>query len=144
MGLSTFLLRGVCQNRCLWGVEQKQEIKIRHSKYAPQRFITEAAPALLDYSNSSTVGIVDAVARAKAAKVAEDDESRLKFLDRFGFGKRQSAEIIRTTEEEEGRKPNSVWDFVQGITAVARREGHTDARIALEQTAGKLLAKATR
>ncbi len=46
LGLASFYLRAVCQNRNLWGVEDFQEIVIRHSKYASDRFAREAAPAL--------------------------------------------------------------------------------------------------
>jgi hypothetical protein len=38
-----FLLRAVCMNRNLWGVENFEEITIRHSKVAAQRFAHEAA-----------------------------------------------------------------------------------------------------
>ncbi|WP_189354525.1 DUF932 domain-containing protein, partial [Mesorhizobium sp. M2A.F.Ca.ET.039.01.1.1] len=38
LGIASFYLRAVCQNRNLWGVEDFQEITIRHSKYAASRF----------------------------------------------------------------------------------------------------------
>jgi hypothetical protein len=38
LGMASFYLRAVCQNRNLWGVEDFQEITIRHSKYAASRF----------------------------------------------------------------------------------------------------------
>lgn len=41
-----FYLRGTCENRILWGVEGFQEVTMRHSKYAPDRFIEEIRPAL--------------------------------------------------------------------------------------------------
>src|SRR5215207_5079578 len=34
LGIASFFLRAVCQNRTLWGVEQFEELTIRHSKYA--------------------------------------------------------------------------------------------------------------
>jgi hypothetical protein len=46
LGIASFYLRAVCQNRNLWGVEDFEEITIRHSKYAASRFAHEAAPAL--------------------------------------------------------------------------------------------------
>ena len=46
LGMASFYLRAVCQNRNLWGVEDFEEITIRHSKYAAIRFAHEAAPAL--------------------------------------------------------------------------------------------------
>ncbi len=52
LGIASFYLRGVCQNRNLWGVEGFEEITIRHSKFAAQRFAHEAAPALTSFANS--------------------------------------------------------------------------------------------
>ncbi len=46
LGMATFYLRAVCMNRNLWGVENFEEVKIRHSKFAANRFAHEAAPAL--------------------------------------------------------------------------------------------------
>lgn len=40
-------------NRNLWGVENFEEITIRHSKFAAQRFAHEATPALTSFANSS-------------------------------------------------------------------------------------------
>jgi Domain of unknown function (DUF932) len=41
LGIASFYLRAVCQNRMLWGVEDFEEITIRHSKYAASRFAHE-------------------------------------------------------------------------------------------------------
>jgi len=38
LGIASFYLRAVCMNRNLWGVEGFEEISIRHSKFAAQRF----------------------------------------------------------------------------------------------------------
>ena len=43
LGMASFYLRAVCQNRNLWGVEDFEEITIRHSKYAASRFASIAA-----------------------------------------------------------------------------------------------------
>ncbi len=43
---------------------------------------------------------------------------------------------------EEGHKPESVYDFVQGITASARAKPHQDARLDMEMRAKKLLDRA--
>jgi len=51
LGIASFYLRAVCQNRNLWGVEDFEEITIRHSKYAASRFAHEAAPALTTTPN---------------------------------------------------------------------------------------------
>ncbi len=49
----------------------------------------------------------------------------------------------RRKRGREGRKPESVFDFVQGITAVARHKTHQDARLDMEARAKKLLDRAT-
>ena len=43
LGMASFYLREVCQNRNLRDVEVFEEITIRHSKYAANRFAREAA-----------------------------------------------------------------------------------------------------
>lgn len=137
--LACFYLRGVCQNRMLWGVERFKEINMRHSKFAPSRFAREIYPALEDFSQASDSLVIQGVQAAKAAIVANDDDQRADFLSSRGFTKAQTQTIIQSVVDEEGKKPESVWDFVQGITAVARETGHQDARIDLEKRAGKLL-----
>jgi len=141
LGIATFYLRGVCQNRCIWGVEGYTQTTIRHSSGAPARFAQEAAPALAQFSNQSTNALIEGVKAAKSAKVAHNDDSADEFLKGRGFSKAKSKQVIESVIKEEGHKPRSVWDFVQGITAVAREEGHQDARINLERAAGKLLDK---
>lgn len=142
LGASFFLLRGVCQNRNLWGVEDQHTLKIRHSKFAPRRFAAEVGPALLSYSEQSVAPIQQGIANAKAAVVAKTDDDRRDFLTKRDFSAKQADDIIATVLREEGRPPESVWDFVQGITAVARKIEHTDNRVSLERVAGKLLQKA--
>lgn len=144
LGVSTFLLRGVCQNRCLWGVQDKQSMTIRHSKNAPYRFAAEVGPALNEYSNSSTYGVLDGINKAKSIRVAKTEDDQLKFLSDRGFSARDSRRIIDSVLGEEHKAPESVWDFVQGITAVARSIKHTDDRVAMERKAGDMMAKAAR
>jgi hypothetical protein len=142
LGISTFLFRAVCQNRNIWGAQDISEVTIRHSKNAPQRFAAEVEPALIEYSNASDRGIILGIENAKKAVVATTDEDRLEWLGKRGFSAKQAQRIIDTVIREEDTKPTSVWDFVQGITAVARDIGHTDDRISLERMAGSLLKKA--
>ncbi|ATQ68866.1 DUF932 domain-containing protein [Methylosinus trichosporium OB3b] len=142
LGMASFYLRAVCQNRNLWGVEDFEEITIRHSKYAASRFAHEAAPALTRFADSSPMPFVNGIKAAREKIVARTDEDRDEFLRRRGFSKKETAKIIETVLTEEGRKPESIFDFVQGITAVARNKAHQDARLDLEARAKKLLDRA--
>jgi hypothetical protein len=132
----------VCQNRCLWGVQNFEEIAIRHSKYAATRFAHEAAPALLNFANSSPMPFINGIKAARERIVARTDEDRGDFLRRRGFSKGETGKIIDAVLVEEGRPPESVFDFVQGITAVARTKPHQDARLDMEGKAKKLLDRA--
>ncbi|PKP92945.1 MAG: DUF932 domain-containing protein [Alphaproteobacteria bacterium HGW-Alphaproteobacteria-16] len=139
LGMASFYLRAVCQNRNLWGVEDFEEISIRHSKYAANRFAHEAAPALEGFANSSPQPFVNGIKAARERIVARTDEDRSDFLRSRGFSKAETGKIIETVLAEEGRPPESIFDFVQGITALARDKAHQDARLDMEGKAKKLL-----
>ncbi len=143
LGIASFYLRAVCQNRNLWGVEQFEEITIRHSKYASSRFAHEAAPALTGFADSSPTPFVNGIKAARERIVAGSDEDRADFLRKRGFSKADTTKIIGTVLAEEGHPPSSVFDFVQGITAVARDKAHQDARLDMEARAKKLFDRVT-
>ena len=140
LGIASFFLRAVCMNRNIWGAEGFQEIAIRHSKFAAHRFAHQAAPALQRFADSSPAAFVSGVRAAREQVVARKDEDRESFLRKRGFSKPETEKIIGTVLKEEGRPPESVFDFVQGITALARSKTHQDARLELEGRAAKLMA----
>lgn len=143
-GIAAMYLRGVCMNRNLWGVENFHEIKIRHTKFAPDRFAQEARPALQSFANGATSTFVEGVMAAKAAKIAKDDDDRLDFLTkRAGLSGRMAKAANARHLAEEGRPVETVWDAAQAITAIARDIPHQDARIEVERKAGALLEKVT-
>ena len=140
LGIASFFLRAVCMNRNIWGAEGFEEISIRHSKFAAHRFAHQAAPALQRFVDSSPAAFVSGVRAAREQVVARKDEDRESFLRRRGFSRPETEKIIGTVLKEEGRPPESVFDFVQGITALARSKTHQDARLELEGKAAKLMA----
>jgi hypothetical protein len=142
LGMASFYLRAVCMNRNIWGAEGFEEISIRHSKFAANRFAHEAAPALENFATSSPQPFMSGIMAARQAIVARTDEDRQDFLRKRGFSKAETGRIIATVLDEEGHPPASIFDFVQGITALARDKPHQDARLDLEGKASKLLAAA--
>ena len=142
LGIASFYLRAVCMNRNLWGVENFEEITIRHSKFAAQRFAHEAAPALTRFADSSPAPFVAGIRAAREQIVARSDDDRETFLRKCGCSKSETAKIVETVLQEEGRPPESLFDFVQGITALARGKAHQDARLELEGKAKRLLERA--
>jgi len=142
LGIASFYLRAVCMNRNLWGVEGFEEINIRHSKFASHRFAHEAAPALTRFAQSSPTKFLTSIKSARDQIVARTDEDREGFLRKRGFSKSDTAAIITSVLNEEGRPPESVFDFVQGITSLARKKPHQDSRLELEGKAKVLLKHA--
>src|SRR5260370_30822823 len=113
--MASFYLGAVCQNRNLWGVEDFEEIIIRHSKYAASRFAHEAAPALLNFANSSATPFVNGIKAARKQIVARSDEDRTEFLRRRGFSKAETAKVTDTLLAEEAGPAESIFAFLQGI-----------------------------
>jgi len=139
--LAAFYLRAVCCNRIMWGVEGFEEITMRHSKLAPSRFIEQARPALRSFAEGSSKKLIEGVEKAKAAKIASDQDEALDFLASRNFSRKKAIEIIESVENHEGRKARTAWDFAQGITRVSQNEKNTDTRLEMETQARKILDK---
>src|SRR6266478_3598087 len=142
LGIASFYLRAVCMNRNLWGVENFEEITIRHSKFAAQRFAHEAAPALTSFANSSPAPFIAGIKAARERIVARSDEDRESFLRKRGFSKSETAEDHRDRVERRTPQAREHFRFRAGITALARTKTHQDARLELEGKARKLLERA--
>lgn len=67
---------------------------------------------------------VNGIKAARERIVARTDEDRAEFLRRRCFSKIETIKVIDTVLPEEGRPSESIFDFVQGITAVARDKPH--------------------
>lgn len=134
IGVAGFLFDYACSNRIIWGVNSFSEIKFRHTSGAPDRWREQILPFLKRYSESPIDPIKARIESAQNKKI-DDMES---FLARR-FSKRQSADIFATFQQEEGRKPESLFDVVTGITALAKFQ-EDDSRIKLERLAGDMLS----
>lgn len=139
--LAAFYLRGVCMNRNLWGVEGFEEIKINHTRLAPDRWLRQAQPALRAYADGSAAKLIAGVAAAKAAKVANDQDEAMAFLKTRKFSESRAKAILEQGEKEEGRPPRTIWDMAQAITANARNFLNTDERLEQELHAKAILDK---
>lgn len=135
VGFGTFLFDYVCMNRIVWGAEEYQEIKIRHTVTAPERWLEEIEPAIKAFKNSSARGIVTIIDEARADKLkGKVDE----FLANR-FGKRMVNTLQQVHMTEEARPIENRWDVVTAATAYARQIEWQDQRVALERLAGGLL-----
>lgn len=135
-GLATFLFDYVCKNRIVWGAENLQEVRIRHTSSAPDKWLSEIMPALKTYASATsdrTVGLIEA---ARQKKIDDVDE----FLAKR-YGNRSVDQLKAIHMLEEARPIETVWDVATAITAKARSVPYQDERIKLERTAGELLQR---
>ena len=144
-GLATFLYRYVCDNRIIWGATNVQELRIRHTGGAPERFAYEGARYLSRYANESTAILTDQITRAQAYEVAPAEraadtatEGWGGWLKKRGFTDALAKNAVAAAQAEEGQA-RSLWDIVQGVSAYARQIHHTDERVKVESMAGKLM-----
>ncbi len=124
----------MCANRIVWGAHELEDIAIRHTASAPDRFIDEVAPALLAYSNASAGNVNQVLRGAQASKI----EKVSSFLS-TRFGPRVAQRIEHAHVIDEGRPIETLWDAVTGATAYARSIPWTAERVELETIAGDIL-----
>lgn len=132
--VKTFLFDYVCQNRIVWGAHELEEIAIRHTASAPDRFVEEVTPALLAYSQASAGSVERVLASAQRSKVDKVEE----FLAKR-FGPKVGQRVAAAHLSEEGRPIETIWDVVTGATAYAKSIPWTAERVEFETTAGDLL-----
>ncbi len=147
-GLQTFLYRTICDNRIIMGLHNVRELRIRHTGGAPERFRYEGAHYLRRYADESSKPIIDTVVKARnteldAAKPTADKDALTNWMIKRGFTRPEAQGAIASAKAEEG-EARSIWDIVSGITAHARTLSHADARVTLEEKAGKLLSDLTK
>ena len=140
-GLTTFLYRYVCDNRIIWGATDVQELRIRHTSGAPERFAYEGRQYLQRYAEESATKTVEAIKAAQAYEVPQADQAGKgweSWLKERGFTASQAKNAVSAAMAEEG-EARSLWDIINGLTALARQIPHTDERVKVETAAGKLM-----
>lgn len=134
-----FLWREICANRMIYMVDSSmKELRIRHTSGAPERFRREAKPLLAKYAGASAAGVVNQVEAAMSERVGSDDDAAKDWLRNRQFNAAEAERIVKRANAEEG-SARSVWDLVQGGTAIARDKSHTDDRAAMERRVSRLM-----
>lgn len=142
-GLATFLYRYVCDNRLIWGATDVNELRIRHTGGAPERFAYEGQKYLTRYADESTNHIVESIKKAQEKDIpVRTGDTVENWLRERGFSKSQATASVQTAIAEEGQA-RSIWDIVNGVTAYARSVTHANERVVLETKAGDLMKYAS-
>jgi hypothetical protein len=140
-GFMTFLYDYVCDNRMVWGAREVKEISIKHTKNAPERFAREVRPMLRAYAEASVLDLEAKLRRAAEMKVGTSDEEVMDWLRRHEFKEKEGRKIVETAKAEEGGA-RTIWELVNGGTALARAIPYNDDRVALERRVSNLLRAA--
>lgn len=141
LGIATFLFDYVCMNRIVWGPTEYREVRVRHSKGAPLRFLDEVRPALEAYAHSSSISITQALDKARETRLG-GDELEAFLANRFSINQAKAITAVHLAEED--RPIENLLDVTNAITAYARRIPHQDARVQIERMGGKVLELAAR
>lgn len=147
-GLATFLYRQICANRCILGMSDVRELKIRHTGGAPERFAREGRQYLQRYANESPQRVIEQIKAAQANELPINDgkdsieNETTSWLQRqLKLTRAQAKASYDAAVAEEGRG-RTFWQIAQGITAHARSVDHTDTRVALERAGGRVIEMA--
>jgi hypothetical protein len=134
-----FLFDYFCQNRTIWGVHDRQEIRIKHYKGAPDRWLTDLAPQLADYANQAASLEQKAIAAAVAAKIGKVEDFAQKQPNRMIWTGKTVEKLMLTHVNEESRPIETLWDMSVALTAYARTIPYQDERLLIEREAGRML-----
>ena len=136
-GVSTFYFDYVCCNRIIWGQEEVQQVKMRHSKFAPERFVQDVLPGLTMFTEGASVGITTAIENAR--KVTFEAPEIVSEMLQKKFPKKVADKIAFMHMLEEEKPIENMYDLTNAMTAYARTVPFQDARVAIEIEAGKIL-----
>ena len=65
LGAGFFLFDYVCCNRIVWGARDYNEVRIRHTSGAPDRWLEEVEPVLVEYANGSAKPVLETIEAAQ-------------------------------------------------------------------------------
>ena len=135
--IGLYLYDFLCANRIIWGMEQFEEIAIRHTSGAPFRWLSEAKPKIEAFVEASAKPMEAKIQAAQQHMLGSGDQIA-DFLNRR-FTKSQTVNMMAVHVEEEGRPVATRWDAVTAATAYAKVIPHQNERFMIEKKAGEML-----
>lgn len=134
--ITFFLYDFCCANRIVWGAEEVRSWSLRHTINAPARFKNEGAKMLREYMMRKAADEGARIERAARMELFYKQDP-IEWLKGMNFGPQIAQKIIEAAKREEGQMV-TLFDAINGITAVARGYANQDARVELEARAGDL------
>lgn len=138
------LLREICGNLMFHGMKEIFSFKAKHIGDSVENRVrlrfAEAAPKLL---NAGTGNEEAAIRKAMEFRDWTTRDEAIEFLVEKGdFTKKLSEKAIDAADLEEGHH-DTLWNLVQGLTAVARQAPNMDTHMGIAMQAGRLLQRYT-
>jgi hypothetical protein len=140
--LLSFFYEYCCGNHRVWGAQGVQELRIRHTGNADERFYGELEVELKKYADSSAQDDEAKVTAARKFLLGATKDEVLDTIFKTGFITRKVASeayALAETRTDWYGDPRSAWGFTGGLTEVARDIPFGDERTALDRAAGKIL-----
>jgi hypothetical protein len=137
--ISTLLFDFICCNRQIWGLQSWEEIDLRHTRLAPDKWQDAVLPAIELSLKADLAPMQLQVRAAQRARIGSKDEV-IKYLTKHLKLASDVNGAIQAHNEDEGRPIETVWDAVTGTTAYAREQTYQSDRVDLERKAGKMIA----
>jgi len=145
-GFTTFYMDRVCGNNIIWGAQDVNSFRGKHTKGVIdvfKGFDTFMASLLEDASHDAFAAAIKSAKETIIASVAENKEiEALDTMRKLGFSKAETVSALGAIRTEEATPVGSRFDWLGGYTAFARRLPNIDARVELETRAAQVLLPA--
>jgi len=135
------LMEGICGNHLIWGAEEVLAIERRHVGDA-DKILEELEGAIEALRDRRTLHEDLRILQvAKTTTFAADQEKAVEILYPKYVTKQIAAQAVESAIADfHASLPLSVWNVVRGLTRVSQHIPYEDERVAVDRTAGKLLA----
>lgn len=147
-GIMTFMYRFVCGNHIVWGAQQVNEIRVIHVGDANDKAFGKIEVQIREYAESSASdeeAKIKVAKRYQLGKTKEDVLAKIMGLRIGGLTTKRIGNAYDLVDSHDGRdgSPRTAWGMAQGLTELSQEIPYMDERIAVEKSAGRLLALAT-
>ncbi len=136
-----FLFDSVCCNLIVWGVEELQEVSVKHVGQARRKAFEELAAQVRRYADESTEQQEQTIRQAMELQLGKDEDAVVKRLNSIDGLTRPTLREAFAIADGTARygDPTTVWGMVNGLTEVSQRTVYADQRATIDRAAGKVL-----
>jgi hypothetical protein len=143
-GLSVFLFRHVCGNHIVWGVSERDEIRLRHVEGNAERAIGLIRERLKGYADAPSQAEKERIQSAKSFVLARDRKgviARVMAMDLPALTRARAQEAwdLAVAHTDTDGPPTTAWGFAQGLTRFSQTIPYATVRTALDRSAGRVL-----